>query len=140
MRAEDWPNAQRAAVQEAAAMWRDAHRLNALPLEWGGVDGRTLRSRQWVGVVEIEGARVEIYPKTDKSFLNRDAPNESETQSTLSALLRMLEAAQFGEWVETDRAALEIANLSFVDLWAYLLARHLWPQLRRGLVERLSAT
>lgn len=128
-----WPPDRRQAVQEAAESWRATHRLNALPLEWGGLDGCTLRSRQWVGVVEVEGGRIEIYPKTDKSLLNKSAPDAREAQSTLRALLRLLEASNYGEWVETDRAALAVADLTFVDLWAYLLARHLWPQLRRGL-------
>jgi 5-methylcytosine-specific restriction endonuclease McrBC regulatory subunit McrC len=128
-----WPSERREAVQEAAAAWRDTHRLNAFPLEWGGLDGCTLRSRQWV---EVEGGRIEIYPKIDKSLLNKNdknVPDRGEAQSTLHTLLRLLEASNYGEWVETDRAALDVADLTFVDLWAYLLARHLWPQLRRGL-------
>lgn len=128
-----WPRERREAIQEAAEAWRVTHRLNALPLAWGGVDGRTLSSRQWVGVVEVEGGRVEVYPKTDKALLHKSAPDASEAQSTLHTLLRLLEASNYGEWVETDRAALDVAELSFVDLWAYLLGRHLWPQLRRGL-------
>ncbi len=128
-----WTKERREAVQEAAEAWKATHKLNALPLEWSGPDGCTLRCRQWVGVVEIEDGRVEIYPKTDKSLINKNAPSDQEAQSTLCDLLRLLEASNYGDWVETDRAALNVAELTFVDLWAYLLARHLWPQLRRGL-------
>ena len=133
-----WTPERRDALGEAAGDWRRAHNLNAAPLEWGGRRGLTLRARQWVGVIEIEGddngpARVEIYPKTDRALLDRDAPSPAQATSTLRALLRMLEASDYGDWVETDRAALDESELTFPDLWAYVLGRHLWPQLRRGL-------
>lgn len=133
-----WTRARRENLQRAARDWQTAHRLNAPPLEWGGTRGLTLSARQWVGVIEIEGdengpARVEIYPKTDKALLAKNQPAPDEAASTLRALLRMLEAANYGDWVETDRAALAEGELTFPDLWAYLLGRHLWPQLRRGL-------
>ncbi len=129
----EWPREKRHALLEAANAWRQAHRLNALPLEWSGADGRILKARQWVGVVEIEGSRVEIYPKTDAAFINRNELNEGEAQSTLHTLLHLLEAADYSDWIEADRAALQTAPLTFIDVWAYLWARNLWPHLRRGL-------
>ena len=126
----------RRALSEAAAHWKTAHRLNALPLEWSGADGCTLSARQWVGVVEVEGARVEIYPKLDKALLAGAAPDKAIADSTLRALLPLLEAAQFGDWVETGDAALGETQLSFVDVWALLLGRHLSVELRRGVVSQ----
>lgn len=132
----DLPRATRVALHDAALNWKNAHNLNALPLQWGGADGCTLSARQWVGVVEVEGARVEIYPKLDKALLQGAAPDERIADSTLSALLPLLEAAQFGDWVETGDAALGETQLSFVDVWAFLLGRHLSVELRRGVVAQ----
>ena len=126
----------RRALAEAAAHWQMAHRLTALPLQWGGADGCTLSARQWIGVLEVEEARVEIYPKLDKALLAGAAPDQALADSTLSALLPMLEAAQFGEWVETGDAALGETELSFIDVWALLLGRHLSTELRRGVVSQ----
>ena len=132
----DLPRATRVALHQSARDWKNAHNLNALPLEWGGADGTTLSARQWVGVVEVEGARVEIYPKLDRALLAGAAPDEGIADSTLQALLPLLEAAQFGDWVETGNAALGEADLSFVDVWAFLLGRHLSVELRRGVVSQ----
>lgn len=126
----------RCALSEAAAQWKTTHNLNALPLEWGGADGCTLSAKQWVGVVEVEGARVEIYPKLDRALLAGAAPDERVADSTLRALLPMLEAANFGEWVETGDASLGETGLSFVDVWAFLLGQHLSVELRRGVVSQ----
>lgn len=128
-----WTSERREALQEAASAWRAVHRLNALPLEWSGPRGRTLQARQWVGVIEIEGGRVEIYPKTEAALLSKNAPNGIEASHALRALLRLLEAADYGDWVEADRITLDVQELTFLDLWAYLLSKHLWPQLRQGL-------
>ncbi len=130
----DLPRETRVAIHDAALGWKNAHKLNKLPLEWGGTDGCTLSARQWVGVVEVEGARVEIYPKLDRALLNGAAPDEAVADSALRALLPMLEAAQYGQWMETGAAALGETDLSFVDVWAFLLGQNLLNELRRGLV------
>ena len=134
--ATDLPRATRIAIHQAALAWKNAHNLNALPLQWGGADGTTLSARQWVGVLEVEGARIEIYPKLDRALLNGAAPDERIADSTLSALLPLLEAAQFGDWIETGNASLGETDLSFVDVWAFLLGRHLSVELRRGVVSQ----
>ena len=133
-----WTDDRRDRLQKAAYDWQRTHRLNAPPLEWSGPRGLTLQARQWVGIVEIEGdkkrpGRVEIYPKTDKAFLKKETLTAQEATSTLHHLLKMLEASDYGNWVETDRAALDQGELTFPDLWTYMLGRHLWPELRRGL-------
>jgi len=130
-----WPHSRRLLVQQAAQNWRKAHRLNALPLEWTGSDGCTLQARQWVGVVEVDGGRIEIYPKTDKAFLQRNQLSAGEAQTTLHVLLQMLEAAHFPGWNEAGQATLERGELAFVDLWAYLFGLHVRDELRRGQVR-----
>lgn len=136
-RVEDsaWPRARRVEIERAAQSWRATHRLNALPLAWSGSDGCILQARQWVGVVEVAGARIEIYPKTDKAFLERATLHAEEAQSTLQTLLRILEAAHFKTWLPVESAALQVGELSFVDVWAWLYAWHLRDELRRGPVR-----
>lgn len=129
----DWPREARLALAQAATGWQSAHNLPRPPLEWGGIDGKTLRACQYVGVLEIEGYRVEIYPKLDAALLGGALPDGPVAASTLRALLPMLEAAHFGSWIEVGNADLGAAALSFVDVWAFLLGKHLSPELRRGL-------
>lgn len=141
---QQWPREKREAVARAAAAWKSTHHLNALPLAWSGADGCTLQTRQWVGVVEIEDATIEIYPKLDKSLLQRDTLNgnsQSESQpgtqasSILGSLLWMLEVAGYSDIVETDVAGLDHQPLTHADLWAYLLAKHLRHELQMGLAH-----
>jgi len=131
----NWPLFARRALSDAAQQWQLAHALPRPPLEWGGLDGQTLQAFQYVGVVEIEGFRVEVFPKLDAALLG-GAPVDAElADSTMRALLPMLEAANFGGWVEVGRAQLGEAALAFSDVWAYLLGKHLAPELRQGLVR-----
>jgi 5-methylcytosine-specific restriction enzyme subunit McrC len=125
----------RSALFEAATVWQHAHRLPLPPLYFGGLDGQTLSSRQWVGIIEVEGARVEIYPKLDAKLLVGAPLEKSVAGSTLNDLLKMLEAATFGDWVETGRAELGESSLSYPDIWAFLLGKHLLLELRRGMVS-----
>lgn len=125
----------RRALFDAAQTWQHAHNLPQPPLYFGGMDGHTLFARQWVGVVEVEGVRVEIYPKLDAALLDGAAPDEAIADTALRALLPMLDAASFGDWIETGRAALGETALSFPDVWAFLLGKHLSVELRRGLVS-----
>lgn len=129
----DWPPNVRRSVALAARDWQRSQRLNAPPLEWSGSDGITLRAKQWVGILEVEGYRVEIFPKLDAKLLENRAIDDALADSTLAALMPLLEAAHFGDWVETGRAELGVAPLSFIDIWAFLLGKNLWAQLQRGL-------
>lgn len=128
-----WTPARREQVELTARAWRETHRLGALPLEWGGSRGLTLQTRQWVGIVEVDGGRIEIYPKTDAALDGKSAPAPDQLGSTMRHLLRLLDATDYGDWVEADRVSLAVGDLTFPDLWAYLLSKHLWPELRRGL-------
>src|SRR5207249_10109541 len=137
--ATTWPAARRAALDAAARAWQTAHRLNAAPLSWSGVDGCTLQARQWAGVVEIDGATVEIYPKLDAHLLDQAAPDAAGAQTVLHSLLWLMEAGGYGDIVETETAPLGQAPLSFVDVWAYLLAKNLRAALRLGLAHTYQA-
>ncbi len=132
----EWTQEARDALAALAGGWRIAHRLNAAPLEWGGSNGQVLSVRQWVGVVEWGEFRVEIYPKLDKDLLASDEKGEiSEVvgDSSLRALLSMIEAADYGDWLDNGRAALEYEPLQFPDVWAYLLGKNLSGEVRDGL-------
>ncbi len=135
----DWQKDVREAIARSALDWKTAHGLNAPPLSWGGADGKTLTAAQWVGVCEVEGHRVEIYPKLDKNLVENADVDDDLANSTLAALLPMLEAAQWGDVIPTDRAALGHAPLAFVDVWALLLGRHLRAQLQLGLERNYVA-
>lgn len=134
LRPEQWSEPRRLEVARAARAWRLSQRLNADPLSWSGADGCTLSARQWVGVVEAAGATIEIYPKLDAAHLSvgSSVPSPSQAQSTLSALLWMMGVAGRGEVASWGRAALGESPLSFADVWAFLLASALLPQLKRG--------
>ena len=126
----DWKQDVRDEMNGLAREWAKANHLNAPPLEW---IGDTLCVRQFVGVFELGEYRVEIFPKLDKHLLSQDEPSESVQNSTLGHLLRLLDAAQFEQHIENGDAMLHHESLSFPDIWAYFLARHLERELRRGL-------
>ncbi|BCM91739.1 hypothetical protein IAD21_03614 [Abditibacteriota bacterium] len=137
-----WPADVQLQIEELARSWKETHNLNAMPLEWGGRDGQTLSARQWVGVIEVGDYRVEIYPKLDQYLLDAkgvDDANDGILDSSLKALLSMIAAADYGDWVGNERAALEYEPLQFPDVWAYFLGRHLGHELRRGLAHSYVA-
>ncbi len=126
-----WNRERRDEVARASQAWREEHRLSHLPLAWEGSDGCTLRARQWVGVVEVGGATIEIFPKLDAHLLDASQPGE-RAGSVLRSLLWMMEAAGLEDALEAETAGLDESPLSFVDLWAYLLAKNLRERLQGG--------
>lgn len=126
----DFPADVRKEMNALARDWAKSNRLNTAPLEW---IGDTICARQFVGVFEIGEFRVEIFPKIDKHLLEKDDLNEDVRKSTLGRLLSLLDAAEFEQHIENGDAMLHDESLSFPDIWAYFLARHLEPELRRGL-------
>lgn len=126
----DFPADVRKEMNELARDWAQSNRLNAPPLEW---IGDTLCARQFVGVFEVGEYRVEIFPKLDKHLLGEEELSEDVRNSTLAHLLRLLDAAEFEQHIENGDAMLHQEALSFPDIWAYFLARHLERELRRGL-------
>jgi 5-methylcytosine-specific restriction enzyme subunit McrC len=125
----DWPVEVRGEMNDLAREWARRERLNAPPIEW---IGDTICARQFVGVVECGEFQVEIFPKLDKKLLAGGALDEERQNTALGHLLRLLDAALFEEHIENGQALLQDEPLAFPDIWAFLLARHLERELRRG--------
>lgn len=119
--------------------WRIVNSLPSAPLYFAGPDGEQLCTRQYVGIVEVNDVAIEIYPKLDSVLIDA---NEGQplslavrTDTVMSNLLWMLEVADHRDLVETATAHLEKAPTSFFDLFAYLLGKHLLPELGRGVAH-----
>ncbi len=123
---------QRVAIAQAAAAWKATHRLNALPLEFGGPRGERLSARQYVGVVEAGGASIEIYPKLDAALIAADAVPAGAGPGVLRNLLWLLEVIQDESPKETDTAGLAQSETPFLEMFALLLARRLRGELGSG--------
>lgn len=136
---ELWTSERRMALSLAAESWRRANHLPQAPLSWSGVDGCVLEANRYAGVVQIEGATVEIYPKLDAHLLERTAPDEGLARSVLSSLTWMMDAANFGDAIDAQTATLGTAPLEFADVWAWLFARSLRAQLQLGLASAYIA-
>lgn len=122
----------RRGIEEAADRWRLANDLNDLPLEFGGASGTKLTSKQWVGVVQSGGVRVEIFPKLDKALLKSESPTESGAASAMRGLVRVLEISQHRNLVDVGDAKLDAIPTSYLDLLAVLFARRLSRELVAG--------
>lgn len=128
-----WSLETRLAVSRAAREWAEAHRLPHAPLVFEGVDGHTLRARQYVGVVEAGGVCVEIYPKLDAALAQDAALVEKRAASVMGNLLWLLEESGFAGLVDAGEAAVEDGLESISDLLAWLFARRLRHQLGVGM-------
>ena len=126
---------QRDVLAHAAQRWQEDHRLNIAPLRWEGRGGTVLRAAQFVGVVEAAGVAVEIYPKLDKAALTSGAVGDGNAPTVLSNLLWMMETAQEAAPPDTDSGSLAECPQSYAELFALLLARRLWGELRRGRIR-----
>jgi 5-methylcytosine-specific restriction enzyme subunit McrC len=97
-----------------------------------------MTARQYVGVVEVGDASIEIYPKLDAALLdvadNSPVPLEA-SGSVLGNLLWLMEIAD-GTPAEADTAGLTETPTTFLDLFALLLARNLRAELGRGIPRR----
>lgn len=126
-------NEQREAIEEAAETWRGINGLSAAPLSFSGSHGDTLCACQYVGVVEVFGASVEIYPKLDRCLLSLDrVTSDALANSVMQNLLWMLEVSGHIDISEADTAHLEEHPVSFYDIFAYLMARNLREELALG--------
>lgn len=122
----------RQSIEEAAERWRLANGLNNLPLQFGGASGTKLTSKQWVGVVQAGGVRVEIFPKLDRALLDRESPTEPEAASALQGLVRVLEISQHRNLVDVGDAKLDAIPTNYFDLLSVLFARRLSRELTAG--------
>ena len=124
---------QREAIEEASETWRAINRLPSSPLSFSGSHGETLCARQYVGVVEVSGASVEIYPKLDRRLLSQDRlASDVLADSVMQNLLWMLAVSGHMDISEADIAHLEEHPISFYDVFAYLMARNLREELASG--------
>ena len=127
---------ERQRVTEAAQTWKEAHRLPFPPVAFEGPGGRTLVARQYVGVIEVEGATVEIYPKLDRDLPNEGELSERQARGVLGELLYLLEASGYDDLVDLGEGGLAESPESFPDLFALLLGRRLRDELARGVPRR----
>lgn len=124
---------QREAIEAAAETWRVASSLPSPPLSFSGSHGQTLSACQYVGVVEVFGASVEIYPKLDKRLLAQDRVGTDElAESVMQSLFWMLEVSGYMDISEADTAHLQEQPVTFYDVFAYLMARNLREELAAG--------
>jgi len=129
----EWDPVTRDAVRTAAERWAQDHSLSCVPLAFGGADGCTLSTVQYVGVVEAGGVRVEIYPKLDAGLLADDHVSPRRAKSVMSNLLWMLETSGYGGLVDAGDASVEECPHSMNDLLGWLFARRLRSQLAHGM-------
>jgi 5-methylcytosine-specific restriction enzyme subunit McrC len=89
-----------------------------------------------VGVVEVFGATVEIYPKLDHELLDRNQITPGNlADSVMGNLLWMLDVSGYMDISEADTAHLEEHPVSFYDVFAYLMARNLRDELASGVLH-----
>lgn len=126
-------------IATAVNAWRVSNCLLDDPFSFRGPDGDELWARQYVGVVEVNDATIEIYPKLDAELITSsdDMPLASSVQtgSVMQNLLWMLHVSGYVDVVETDAAHLEESSASFFDLFAYLLGKNLLAELERGVAH-----
>ncbi|MBV6499804.1 MAG: hypothetical protein CJBNEKGG_02267 [Prosthecobacter sp.] len=131
----DWPAEVREAVLSAAVSWQEGHGLSQPPLSFEGPDGRTLRAREHVGVVEAGGVCVEVYPKLDAGLLENPGFIGSCRASVMGSLLWLLEESGHEGLVDAGEAGVEECPDSMSDLLAWLFARRLKQQLSAGMPQ-----
>lgn len=119
-------------LMELSVAWKEAARLSSLPISFEGIDGKTLVTRQYVGVIESGDVAIEIYPKLDKGMAEDRALAEGEAKGVLDSLLYLLEASGYDDLVETGDGSLTESPESFPDLFALLMARKLSEELSLG--------
>jgi 5-methylcytosine-specific restriction enzyme subunit McrC len=127
---------QRQEITEVAQEWRREHRMTHPPISFTGTTGEILTARQFVGVVEVAGVTIEIYPKLDKRLLNSNKITDKESRPVLRNLLWMLAQSGYEEIADTGDGSLEHNEASFTDLFALLLARRLREELAAGVPRR----
>lgn len=126
----------RHAIAAAAEAWREENSLPDAPVTFGGADGTTLSASHYVGVIEVGACTIEIYPKLDKQLIDAVEVKKDSTASTVMRhLLWMLEVAGYMDLAEADTAQLDVAQVNYYDLFAYLLAKNLLTELERGVMH-----
>lgn len=126
----------RKAIAGCVEEWKQDNCLNAAPLAFSGSAGTCLTTTHYVGIVEIEGYVIEIYPKLDKALISNNSKIDNNLQQTvMAALAWMLEVTNHDNVFDTETSGLETEPTDFLDLWATLLAKNLLKELCLGLAR-----
>ncbi|NCC61354.1 MAG: hypothetical protein EOM12_10530 [Verrucomicrobiae bacterium] len=121
------------AINSAVWSWQQANSISEAPLSFVGTNGKTLRTRQYAGVIEVEDVTIEIYPKLDSRLLEESSvEDERIIGSVMSDLLWVLDVSGHMGICEFGRAGLEESPTNFFDIFALLMARQLLIQLGMG--------
>lgn len=128
---------QRRNIAEALTVWKEANDLPDLPLWFSGPEGKTLNSKQYVGVIELPDIVIEIYPKLDKRLIEEEKIRNKEIAgSVMSDLLWILDVSGHLGISEIDIAGLKETPSSFYDVFALLMAKHLLAELDLGVPHK----
>jgi len=131
--------AQRFQILDATAAWFGVDPSADLPLSFSGPEGAILTAADHVGVVEVDGCTIEIYPKLDRYLLNANrVPEGVSCSATMQNLLWMMQVAGFTQITEADSGHLAHSPSPFYDVFAYLMAKNLREQLEAGVVHSYS--
>ena len=95
--------------------------------------GWALRASQYVGVIRVGNATIQILPKIYQS--SSSAPIEVRAREATANLLHMLAYAGFIQVRESDQANLLRQESDWFELLTYLFATHLRDEWRRGPVR-----
>ena len=129
------PIAARLSLSASLDQWRESQpKGTELPLKFSGPTGERLNAVNFVGVVEVPGLRVEIFPKLDAALVTDNAPvSEAAAAKVLRNLAWMIEAADFEEiTVSPPTTAGELPDC-FLDWLAWLFAERLRRELSVGI-------
>ena len=105
---------QRQAIAEAVSTWCGADGDPAL--YFSGPTGSVLHASDQVGVVEVAGITIEIYPKLDSSLIASDlVPDTCQVDTVMRNLLWMMQVSGHMDLTEADAAHLRDTPLAFYE-------------------------
>lgn len=127
---------QREDIDGVVREWCRSAGIPDSPLQFHGPDGTTIATSHYVGVVEVAGICIEIFPKLDRALLERDAlPSVKQAGTVMENLLWMTESCGFMDLTEADAAHLSTAPVTYYDVFAYLMAKSLRRELEGGIAH-----
>ena len=126
---------QKKGITEVIEDWQRTNDLSDTPLWFSDPEGNTINTRQYVGIIEIADAVIEIYPKLDGHLLDGDNNNINEkiAGSVMQNLLWILDVSGHMGITEIEQAGLMESPTNFYDIFALLTARHLLKELSLGI-------
>lgn len=124
---------QRRVIEEAALHWKIANNLSQPPLEFTGSQGKTINTREYVGVIEVADVVIEIFPKLDKRLVEKSTVDDEIAGSVMVDLLWLLDISGHFGINEIDDAGIKESPENFFDVFAILMGKHLLAELNVGL-------